>query len=102
MNDKQHQHRQNRFDLVPDPFGDDLAGGVFQAANLIEIKVIEPPDDRIDDPLDLPVVDQVPALGRHFPFDEDVEPERMPVQPPALVPVRKRGQVVRGFKAKRF
>jgi hypothetical protein len=102
MNDQQYQHRQHRLDLIPYPFGDDFARGIFQAADLIEVEVIQPTDDGIDDALDLAVIDQVPLFGRHFPFHHDIEAERMPVQPPALVPVRKRRQIVRCFKTKRL
>ena len=102
MHDKQYQHWQNRLDLIPDPFGDDLAGGIFQAADLIEIEVIEAADDGIDHPFDLAVVDEVPLLGRHFPFYHDVKPERMPMQAPALVTIRKRRQIVRCFETKRL
>ena len=102
MHDQQYQNRQNRLDLVPDPFGDDLAGGVFQADDLIEIEVVQAADDGIDHAFDLAVIDEVPLLGGDFPFYHDVEPERMPVQPPALMSVRKRRQIVRCFKTKRF
>ena len=102
MHDQQYQHRQHRLDLIPDPFGDDLAGGIFQAADLIEIEVIQPADDGIDHAFDLAVIDEVPFFGGHFPFHHDVESERMPVKAPALMPVRKRRQIVRCFKTKRL
>jgi len=42
--------------------------------------------DRLGRLLDVAVVDQIP-LGRvDFALDDDLEPERMPVQPAALVP----------------
>ena len=102
MNDQKYQHRQHRLDLIPDPFGDDFAGGIFQAADLIEIEVIQATDDGIDHAFDLAVIDEVPLFGGDFPFHHDVEAERMPVQPPALMPVRKRRQIVRCFKTKRL
>ena len=62
MNPHLAQFWQQRLDLVPDPFGDDFAGRVFQARDVIEVVMVELLIERLEDRLDLGEVAD-PALA---------------------------------------
>jgi len=91
---------QYRFDLVPEPFGQVLARGVGQARDLVEVIVVEAPNDRVHHFLDVAVIDEIAFFRIDFPFDDDIEPERVAVETAALVVGRKRGEVVRRLEMK--
>ena len=75
MDDQDSQHGEEGLDLVPDPLGDDLAGGVFQAGDFVQVEMVETAHDRVDHALDFAVIDQVTLLGGHFAFNDYVEPK---------------------------
>ena len=67
-----------------------------------EIVMVELADDRVGGFLDVGVVDQVTLVGMDVPFDDDIKPKRVTVQPTTFVPLGERGQVVGGFEPERF
>src|SRR6185503_1867594 len=87
---------------VPEPLGKNLAGGVEEAFDLVQAVVVEPLHDRFGGGLDVAVVDQVALLRGDVAFDDDVEAERVAVQPPALVVRGERRQVVGRLEVEGF
>lgn len=64
--------------------------------------MIELQAKRLDDRLDVTVVDQVVLSQWNLASDDDIDAERVAVHSAALVAVRKAGQVMRRFKAERL
>jgi hypothetical protein len=102
MHDDAAQEGEEGFEAVPDPLGEDFAGGVGEAFDVVEVVMIEAEDKGIDDPLDVAVVDEIPLGGVDLAFDADVEAEGMAVESPAFVPVGECRQLMGGFEGKRF
>jgi hypothetical protein len=59
------QFRQQWLELIPDPFGQNLAGRVLQSGNVIQIVVIQPLIQRLEDGFDLGEVPDPPGVGIH-------------------------------------
>src|SRR5437870_5043214 len=85
VDDDLGKHGQFGSDALPQPLRQHFAGGIFQARNLVEAAMIDLFVNRIDDGLDLAVIDQIVLAFRDFAFDDDVDLERMSMHPPALV-----------------
>ena len=102
MHNDGRQLRQDRFEPVPEPPGQILAGGVGEVRQFVEIAMIELLHERFGSGFDLAVVDEVAQFGIDVAFDDQIKPERMPMQAAALVLGRKRGQIVGSFKSETF
>ena len=66
-----------------------FACGILEASDLVQAAMIELIKDRIDRCLDVAIVDQMMATVRDVAFNDDIDLERMPMHPPAFVPLRK-------------
>ena len=102
MDNDGRQHWKGRFKSVPQPFADILAGRVLQAVDFVEVEMIEPRHDGVGYFFNVTVVDQITFFRQNFPFNHHIEPERMAMQPTALMAFRKRGQIMGGFKMERL
>jgi hypothetical protein len=78
--------RQKRLELVPDPFSQDFACGVFKPRKIIQVVVIELLIKRFEDRFDLGEVANPSGMRINLSFDIDCYAEGVPVQAPALVP----------------
>jgi hypothetical protein len=89
---------QNRLDPLPDPARDVFTGWVLKALDLIEIVMIELLIKRLESALDIGEVGN-PALwlNNRAPHMQ-LDPEGVPVQPPAFVPFREVRQPMRRFE----
>lgn len=96
------QLRQQRLELLPDPAAEVLAGGVFQAGNVVQVVVVELIVDRFEDLLDLREVSNPAGMRVDLTLDVDGGPERVAVQAAALVPGGHVGQAVGGFEGELF
>lgn len=94
------QFRQQWFQFIPDEFGQDFAGRVFQAGNVVQVVVIQALVERLENRFDLGEVadpacvriEVAAQVNRHF--------ERVAVKAPALVAVRYVRQAMGGFECK--
>ena len=96
------QFRQDRLELFPEPLGDDFAGGIFQAGNVIEVVVIQLLIERLEDLLDLGEVTDPAGVGIDLAFDVDGDAEGVAVQPSAFVPGGDVGEAMGGLENKLF
>ena len=102
MNADRAEFRQQGLHFIPDEFGQDFAGRVFQAGNVVQVVVIQTLVQRLENRLDLREVadpagvriEVAAQVQRHF--------ERVTVQASALVAVRDVRQAVGGFESKLF
>src|SRR5258706_1961195 len=89
------ERRKRGAQPIPDPRRQILGRGVLEPLHLVQIVVIQLSAKRLDQPLDLPVIQEPPrrwidlALHGHF------HAEGMPVEAAALVPFRRLGKQVR-------
>ncbi|MCY1308293.1 hypothetical protein D9M71_704640 [compost metagenome] len=90
--------REQGFELLPDPFGEDFAGGVFQAGDLIEVVVVELLVERLEDGLEFGEVADPAGIGIGLTLDIDGHAEGVAVQAAALVAGRHVREPVRGFE----
>ena len=87
--------RQFGLQAVPDPARDDLAGGIGEAVDVVEIMVVELPAQRRERFLEAGEIHH-PVLGLFdFALDVDFDPERVAVKPGAFVIRRQIGQPMR-------
>jgi len=87
---------------LPDPNGDVFAGGVFQAGNFIQIKVVQLVQNGFESAADFRVIDHPAQSGVAIAFNRQLDFEAMPVQAVALMRRRQVRQEVGGFKLKCF
>ena len=90
---------QVRREAFPQPDRDRLGRRIAEAFDFIQKVVIEPRDERIDDPFEIGEVDQPsdPRIDR--PAHGDLAAERMPVHAAALVSLRHIGQIMSGLES---
>jgi len=86
----------------PDPGGDVLAGGVFEAGDFVEIMVVQLFPERLEGPGDVGVIHEPAELGVAFAGDDDFSLEAVAVQAAAFVRLGEVRQQVRGFKLEGF
>ena len=86
------------FQLVPDPFGDVLAGGVFETGDFIEVMVVQLLPVGFEGLGNFRVVDQPAQLLVAVAFDHDLGAEAVAVKAAALVVFRQVRQQVCGFE----
>lgn len=102
MDANARQFGKKRFELLPDPFGNDFAGWVFQARDVIQIIVVELFVERFEDRLDLGEVTNPAGMGVNVAFDINRYTEGVPVQASAFMAFRDVGEVVSGLEHKLF
>mgnify|MGYP003363662242 CR=1 FL=1 len=93
---------QQRFERLPDPFGEHFAGGIFQAGNLIEVVVIELLVKRLEDGLELGEVANPAGMGIGLTLDVDGDTEGVAVQATAFMARRHVGKPMCGFEDEFF
>lgn len=87
---------------MPHPLREVLTGRVLQSLDFIEVVMIEPIVDRLEDLLQVRKVHDPTSGFRHLTLDVDLNTERVAVQTPALVPLGHVGQSVRGLECEFF
>jgi hypothetical protein len=93
---------QKRFQLVPDPLGEDLAGRIFQAWDVIQVVVIKALIQRFEDRLDLGKVTNPASVRIYITGQMNTDLKGVTVQAAALVALRNMRQPVRRLKRKLF
>ena len=88
------QLRQKRFDLLPNPLGQHLAGRIFQAGDVIQVVVVELLVDRFENRLDLGEVTNPTGIGVDFTFDINGGSKGVTMQAAAFVAFRYVGQAM--------
>lgn len=96
------KQRQLRFDAVPEPLGENLAGRVFQALDIVQAIVVQLSDQRLHNSFDLAKVQQVTFRLIDLASDDDIDAERVAMHPAALMPLGEGWEPVSCFKCKRF
>jgi hypothetical protein len=90
------------FEAFPDPAGEDFAGGVFEAGDVVEVVVVELVVERAESGVEVGEVAD-PAQGWvDFAADVDFDSEGMAVQARAFVPGGHVGQLVGRFESEFF
>ena len=79
------QHRQLRFQLVPNPYGNILAGGIFEAGNFVEVTVVELFPNRFEGGGNIRVIHDPAEFRVAISRDGDLHLETVPVQSAAFV-----------------
>ena len=93
---------QQRFEFLPDPLRQVLAGRVFQAGNVVQVVVVETLIDRLEDRLDLGKVANPASMRIDLALDVDGCTEGVAVQATTLVTRWDVGQEVGGFEGEFF
>ena len=93
---------QQRFEFLPDPLRQVLAGGIFQAWDVVQVVVVESFVDRLEDRLDLGEVANPASMRIDLALDIDGGAEGMAVQATTLVTRWDVGQEVGGFEGEFF
>lgn len=102
MDDDGGEEGEGGFEVVVDPHGDDFAGGVGEAGDVVEVVVVELFDEGFDGFFDVAVVDEVAFGGIDGAGDDDVEAEGMAVEAAAFMAVGEGGEVVGGLEVEGF
>jgi inner membrane transporter RhtA len=97
--DHHRRQRQRGGQPVPDPAGEHLAGRVLQAGDVVQVVVVKLVADRRERLADVGEVHHPAGAGRDLAADVHLDPERVPVQPRALVARGHVRQPVRGLEA---
>ena len=96
------QLRQQRLEFQPDPLGEILAGGVFQAGDIVQVVVVEALVDRFEDCLDLGKVADPAGVRVDLTLDVDGRTEGVTMQAAAFVASRHVRQEMGGFEGEFF
>jgi len=91
---------QDRQRTLPDPAGQILAGGVFQAGNVIEVVVIELIENRFECRFDISEINHPTGMCIDFVSHINSDLKAVPVQTSAFMSIRHIRQPVRGLKMK--
>ena len=79
------EQRQFRFQLFPDPRGDDFARGIFEAGNLVEVMMVQLFPQRLERGGEVGVIHQPAQLRVALARDDDLHDKTVPVEPAAFV-----------------
>ncbi len=93
---------KQRLQLVPDPFRQVLAGGVFQTGNVVQIVVIQTLVERFEDGFQLTEIPNPTSMWIHWPTYIQGNTEGVAMQPPAFVSLRYVRQTVRRLECEFF
>ncbi len=88
------QFRDQRLDLLPDPFGKHLAGWILQTRDVVQVVVVQLLIDGPEKRFDLREVPNPAGMGINVPFDIEGDSERMTMETAALVSCRYVGEAV--------
>jgi len=91
-----------RLEFFPEPRRHVLDGGIFQAVDFVEIRVIELLHDRLHRVGNPGVIVNPAGRGLRFAFDGNLNLEAVPVHPAALMAFGRFRQRLRRFKLKVF
>src|SRR5712691_2212533 len=86
-------------EVVPDPAGEVLAGGVFQVVDFVEVVVVELVVQWLERGFDVGEVEYHAGVGVDGAVDVDFDVVGVSVQSPALVPFGEVRQPVSGLEA---
>ena len=100
MHDDPVQLWKCRLQGLPDPLRKPLAGGIFQARNLVEVAMVKLLEDRREGLLDVGKVHDPPQVRIGFAAHMHFDPERVAVQARAFVRCRDMRKPVRRFDLK--
>ncbi len=92
------ENGEGRFQLVPDPVGDDLAGGILETRNFVKIAMVELFPDGFEEAGEFGVIHEPAQFGIGFTADCDFDLETVAVEASALMAERELGQQVSGFE----
>ena len=90
------------FETLPDPAGEDFAGWVFEAGDVVEVVVVELIVERTEGSVEVGEVTDPAECFVEVAADVDFDAEGMAVQARALVAGGNVGQLVCGFEAELF
>jgi hypothetical protein len=93
---------KERFELLPDPFGDDFAGRVIQARNIVQIVMVELLVEWLEDRFDLREIPNPAGVRVDLAFDIDGNAEGMAMQASTFMPLGHMGKAVGRFENKLF
>jgi|GEM_PF-2122802 len=93
---------EGRFQLVPDPMGDDFAGGIFETRNFIEITMVELFPDGFEEAGEFGVIDEPAQFGIGFAADGDFDLETVAVEASAFMAEWELGKQVSGLELEGF
>tara|TARA_R100000900_G_scaffold59112_1_gene47869 strand:+ start:121212 stop:121808 length:597 start_codon:yes stop_codon:yes gene_type:complete len=96
------QVRQLGDESVPDPDGQILTGGIFQAGDIIQVIVIEFLDHGFDQAFDFGKIHDPAAFCAWFTMYMNLDAVGMTMQPPTLMPVGNVWQRMRCLKGEFF
>ena len=89
-------------ELLPDPFGDDFAGGVFQTGDIVQIVMVELLVEWLEDRFDLRKIPNPAGVRVDLAFDIDGNAEGMAMQASTFMPLGHMGKAVGRFEHKLF
>ncbi|KQQ59841.1 hypothetical protein ASF84_03735 [Pseudomonas sp. Leaf127] len=92
--------RQQWLELNPYPLRQVFTGRVFQTGNVIEIVVIQALIQRLEDRFYLGKIPDPAGMRINRTRQMDADPERVPMQAPALMTFRDVGKAVCGLESK--
>lgn len=87
MDANSRQLRQQGLELCKDPFGEVFASRIFQAWDVIQVVVIEPFIQGLEDRFDFGEVTYPADMGINFTFKVDSDAEGVAVQPSTFMPL---------------
>lgn len=90
---------QQGLEFLPDPLGQDFAGRILQARDIVQIVVIQALVQRLEDRLDLREVANPAGMRVDIAREMDGNLERVAMQAPALVPFGDVGQAMGGLES---
>ena len=73
------EFRKERFELLPDPLGENFAGWVFQARNIIEIVVVKLLVKRLENSFDFGEITNPAGVWVYLTFDINRHAKRVAV-----------------------
>ncbi len=99
MNDDLAESGQLRGEFAPEPRGHVFDGGVFQAFDFVQIRMIEAFHERLHGATDFRMIVEPADLLIDHALDADLHLKAMTVHALALVVAGQRGEGLGGFKA---
>jgi hypothetical protein len=87
MNTNGREFRQQRLELGKYPFSQVFTGRVFQSWNVIQIVMVEPLIERLEDRFDFRKITYPADMGINLAFKVNGNAERVAVQTSAFVPL---------------
>lgn len=102
MNAEARQFREQRFELLPYPFGNDFTGRVFQSRNFVQVVMIQLLIQWLEDRLYFSEVADPACVWIDLAFDIDGYAKGVAMQPSTFMPCGDMRESVSGFESKLF